>query len=115
MSDILIDAIPFVIYSMLLVKAGKVWKRLIATLPKTELRGRRGCQIHVERRKTNLLMAILMLLTLCTLVFMASNIYTLIALEKTLLSIKVFQMFVVGNCVFYWLVLDLVVKDVTTE
>ena len=57
------------------------------------------------------LAAILLLLTVCTLTFMAANAYVLGAYGKTLLSIKVFQMFVLSNCMAYWLVLDLITKD----
>lgn len=114
MSDLFVDLVPFVLYSALLLKSVKVWRQLRSRLPAKNLRkGSKGCTFAIERRKTNLLMAILLLLTLCTLAFMASNLYALIVMDKTLLSIKVFQMFVISNCAVYWLVLDLIIKDAT--
>ena len=113
MSSLIIDLVPFVLYSALLLKAVKVWRWLSARLPKEDRRNCTTCILSVERRKTNLLMAILLLLTLCTLAFMASNLYALIVMDRTLLSIKVFQMFVISNCAVYWLVLDLIIKDAT--
>jgi hypothetical protein len=56
-------------------------------------------------------MALLLLVSVCTIVFMISNVYTLQVMGKTLLSLRVFQMFVVGNCAVYWLVLDLITRD----
>lgn len=96
MSDLLIDGILFMMYLALLVKQGFIWRRM-----STRCRMSGTC-------RSNLLFAILALLTLCTLTFMAANAYVLAAFEKTLLSIRVFQMFVVSNCLAYWLVLDLI-------
>lgn len=64
-----------------------------------------------DRRKEARLAAVLLLLTVCTLTFMAANAYVLGTYGKTLLSMRVFQMFVLSNCVAYWLILDLITKD----
>jgi len=110
-----IDAVPFLLYSVLLLRAVAVWRRLRRTMAHCE--ERRSCPPamarEAERRKTNLLMALLLLVSVCTVVFMISNAYTLQEWGRTLLSLRVFQMFVVGNCAVYWLVLDLIMRDAT--
>lgn len=94
--DLLVTAGPFLLYSALLAKLFLVWKRVF-----------REKDRHREAR----LAAILLLMTLCTLTFMAANAYALEAYGKTLLSMRVFQMFVLSNYVAYWLILDLITKD----
>lgn len=94
--DLFISAVPFLLYSALLVKLFVVWKRVFRVKDKQQ-----------EAR----LAAILMLMTVCTLTFMAANFYALEVYGKTLLSIRVFQMFVLSNCMAYWLILDLITKD----
>ena len=94
--DLLVTAAPFLLYSVLLAKLFLVWKRVFRVKDR-----------HREAR----LAAILLLMTLCTLTFMAANAYVLEAYGKTLLSMRVFQMFVLSNYVAYWLILDLITKD----
>ena len=110
---LLIDAVPFALYTVLLFKSLGTWKML---------RNKVRCGSYTSddcrssyRRKINLLMAILSLLTLCTLTFMASNAYALFMFDRTLLSVRVFQLFVVSNCAAYWLVLDLISRDASLE
>lgn len=110
--NLLVDIAPFVLYTALLGKLALVWRRISSRLHHAERRVC-DCKVGGERRATNLLLAILILLTVCTLTFMASNAYALMVFETTLLSMRVFQMFVVGNCAAYWLVLDLVSRDAT--
>lgn len=109
-TEVMINAVPFVLYTLLLFKSFLIWRRL---RKKTD--GVKPLYYPVRqwevRKKVNLLMAVLALVSLCSVTFMASNIYALLMWEKTFLSLKVFQMFVVSNCAAYWLVLDLISKD----
>lgn len=98
--DFLITAVPFVIYSATLVKLHVVWC------------GVRQCK---ECARCKRLASVVGILAVCTLLFIIANAYALLDLGKTLFSMRVFQMFVVGNCVAYWLVLDLVAKDADHE
>lgn len=94
--DLLVTAMPFLMYSALLCKLFLVWKRVF--------------RVKHKQREARLA-AILLLMTLCTLTFMAANAYALEAYGNTLLSMRVFQMFVLSNYVAYWLILDLITKD----
>lgn len=98
--DIAIAAAPFLLYSALLVKLFLVWKRVFR---------------NQGRKQEARLAAVLLLMTLCTLTFMAANAYMLEVYGKTLLSMRVFQMFVLSNCVANWLILDLITKDASEE
>lgn len=91
--DWVVNTIPFVIYTVLLIKLESVWRHL----------NRAGNSDKAKR-----LIAVVAILAICTVLFMSANAYALFALGSTLLSMKFFQMFVVGNCVAYWMVLDLV-------
>lgn len=108
-----IDLIPFALYTVLLFRAIAVGRRLRVSMNNCE--EWHNCptpqRFEARRRKTNQLMALLLLVSVCTIVFMISNVYTLQVMGKTLLSLRVFQMFVVGNCAVYWLVLDLITRD----
>lgn len=94
--DLFVITVPFVLYTALLVKLFFAWRKVT---------------VMEDRVKEARLAAILLLLTICTLTFMAANIYVLQVYGKTLLSMKFFQMFVLSNCAVYWLVLDLITKD----
>lgn len=94
--DLFIITVPFVLYTALLAKLFVAWKTV---------------RVMEDRCKESRLAAILLLITVCTLTFMAANIYVLQVYGKTLLSMKFFQMFVLSNCAVYWLVLDLITKD----
>ena len=94
--DTLISTMPFLLYTALLIKLFVVWKRVFRVK---------------DRQKECGLAAILLLMTVCTLTFLAANAYTLQMSGKTLLSMKFFQMFVLSNCMAYWLILDLIIKD----
>lgn len=94
--NLLVDAVPFLIYSALLIKLAVSWRTVFRV---------------ADRKRETRLAAILLLITVCTLTFMVANAYALHAYGKTFLSMKVFQMFVLSNCAAYWLVLDLITKD----
>jgi len=94
--DQLINLVPFLLYTALLVKLVVSWRRI---------------RKMKDRCREARLTAVLLLITLCTLTFMAANAHALLFYGKTLLSFRVFQMFVLGNCAAYWLVLDLITTD----
>lgn len=110
--EFLINATPFLLYTLVLIKLFQVWR--IADVTKRREDPPMSHSERKECKQANLLMAILALLTLCTLTFMAANAYALLKMEITLLSMKVFQMFVIGNCAAYWLVLELITRDSVT-
>lgn len=94
-ANLFVNAVPFLLYGALLVKLYSAWRRV---------------RSMEDRCRETRLAAVLLLLTVCTLTFMAANAYVLEAYGKTLLSMRVFQMFVLSNYVAYWLILDLITK-----
>lgn len=92
--DVVITILPFLLYSGLLVKVMWSWRK-VRKMP--------------DGKSGSALTALLGMLTLCTLTFMVANAYAIHIWGNTFLSFRVFQMFVLANCVAYWLVLDLVV------
>lgn len=93
---LVIDILPFVIYTALLVKILTSWFALK----------------HIEQKARSGLAAILLLASVVIVLFIASNVYALAMYGKTFLSIRVFQMFVVGNCVVYWLLIEYVIRSI---
>jgi glucan phosphoethanolaminetransferase (alkaline phosphatase superfamily) len=93
--DMAVSAAPFILYTAILLKLLLVWRRIF--------------KISDKRRESRLA-AILLLMTVCTLTFMIANAYVLQVYGKTLMSVRVFQMFVLSNCLVYWLTLDLITK-----
>ena len=98
--DVAITVLPFLLYSGLLVKLVWSWIK-VRKMPN----GKRG----------STLTALLGMLTICTLTFMVANGYAIHIWGSTFLSFRVFQMFVLANCVAYWLVLDLVAGEADRE
>lgn len=98
--DTAVASVPFLLYSALLIKLFVVWKRIFRVKDR-----------HREAR----LAAILLLMTVCTMTFLVANAYALEVYGKTLMSMRVFQMFVLSNCMAYWLILDLITKDAREE
>lgn len=98
--DVVVTALPFLLYSVLLGKLAWSWGRV---------------RRIADRRKEGRLAAIIAIIALCTLTFMVANAYAIHIWGKTFLSFKVFQMFVLGNCLAYWLVLDLVAGEAESE
>lgn len=98
--DVVVMALPFLLYSGLLVKLIWSWIK-VRRMP------------HCKRESR--LAAILGMMTICTLTFMAANWYAIHMWGSTFLSFRVFQMFVLANCVAYWLVLDLVAGEAERE
>ena len=95
-SNLFVNAAPFLLYGALLFKLYSAWRRV---------------RSMEDRCRETRLAAVLLLLTVCTLTFMAAYAYALEVYGKTFLSLRVFQMFVLSNCAAYWLVLDLITKD----
>lgn len=93
--DLFINFLPFILYTGLLGKLFVSWLSL---------------RCIREGGKTALA-AILLLASVTIVLFLASNVYTLAVYGKTFLSIRVFQMFVIANCLVYWVLIDLVVRD----
>lgn len=97
--DVGIDLLPFVLYVGLLIKLLLSWMTL------------KG----VSQEHRSPAAAVLLLTCLVIVLFIASNIYTLGVYGKTFLSIRVFQMFVVGNCVVYWVLIEMLVKSIRKQ
>lgn len=91
-----IDYIPFVIYALLIGKIVMSW------------RGLKG----IDDQSRSKLAAPLLLVVLVSLIFMIANVYALAVFGKTFLSIRVYQMFVIGNCVAFWALINIVVSMV---
>lgn len=95
-----VDLTPFLIYSAVLWKVWSSW-RLV----------KRGADLARRHRMA----AVLGLLGLVVACFLAANAYALAFYGKTYLSIRMFQLFLAGNCAVYWLVLDILTKDSVPE
>lgn len=98
--DVLVTVLPFLLYG------GLMWKLLLSWSRVRKIQ---------DRRKESRLAAVLGVLALCTMLFMVANAYAIHIWGQTFLSFRVFQMFVLSNCVAYWLVLDLVAKEAAEE
>ena len=94
--DAVIKFVPFLIYGLLLVKLFVSYQKI------------HGIHDKVRERK---LTALIAMLALCTVLFMAANAYAIEFMNKTLLSIRVVQIFAIGNCLLYWLVIDFVSEE----
>lgn len=98
--NLLIDLVPFLIYGAVLLKVWGSWRQ-VKTSP--------------DEVRRNRMVAVLILLSVVVVCFLAGSAYTYIAYGKSYLSIRVFQLFVVGNCAVYWLLLDILTKDSVPE
>ena len=98
--DVLITVLPFALYG------GLLWRLLVSWVRVRKIR---------DRKKEGRLAAVLGVLALCTMLFMVANAYAIHIWGQTFLSFRVFQMFVLSNCVAYWLVLDLVAREAAED
>lgn len=89
-----IDYIPFLIYALLIGKIMMSWMAMKSIDPNSRSK----------------LAAPLLLVVVVALVFMVANLYALAVFGKTLISIRVYQMFVVGNCVALWVLINIIVN-----
>lgn len=94
--DMLVDLTPFVIYLAVLGKIYRSWKLIKA---------------EADEARRNKLAAVLLILTVVIALFLGSNVYALAVYGKTYLSLRMFQLFIIGNCIVYWLLIDVVTKD----
>lgn len=97
--DVLVDLAPFAMYTAVLIKLYRSWRTVKSDVP----------DVHRSR-----LAAVMTLLAVVIGCFLAANVYALAVYGKTYLSLHVFQLFIMGNCVVYWLVIDLLTKDAVT-
>jgi hypothetical protein len=65
-----------------------------------------------DKRKESLLTVLLLVMIISILAFVGANAYMLQNQGKTLLSIRMFQVFVIANFFVYWLVITLLRKEV---
>lgn len=93
--NMIVDFLPFVIYTGLLGKMLMCWRSLKV----------------LDEKSRSPLAAIMLLACIVIVLFLVSNVYALSVYGKTFLSIRVFQMFVLGNCIVYWLLIDLLVRN----
>lgn len=68
-----------------------------------------------NRRSETLLTAILLIMMISILTFVAANAYMLQYRGETLLSMRLFQVFVMANFFVYWLILTLLRKEIMDE
>lgn len=93
----------FVDYAIFLGYAGLLWHSVSAWLHLKKL---------ADKRKESLLTAILLVMMISILAFVGANLYLLQYRGETLLSMRVFQIFVVANFFVYWLIITLLRKEV---
>lgn len=91
-----IDAIPFLIYGAVLLKVIKSWKLV---------------KVAADPTRRHRMASILILFSVVVICLLGANGYALLVYGKTYLSIRGFQIFLVVNCLVYWLVLDILTKD----
>lgn len=95
-------ATHFLDYSIFLVYSILLWQAI-------------SCWIHMKRlkdkRKESLLNSLIIVLIISILAFVGSNAYMLTYRGETLLTIRMFQVFVMANFFVYWLILALLRKE----
>jgi hypothetical protein len=94
--NFLVDMAPFVMYFAVLIKLYRSYRAISKAGISEAWRAR--------------VLGILALLTLVIGTLLASNAYALAIYGKTFMSLRVFQMFIMGNCVVYWLIIDVLIK-----
>lgn len=92
----IVDVVPFVLYSAVLFKVWQSWKKV---------------RVAADDTRRHRMASILILFSVVVICLLGVNAYALIVTGKTYLSIRGFQLFLVVNCVVYWLVLDIMTKD----
>lgn len=65
-----------------------------------------------DKRKESILTALLLVMMISILAFVGANAYLLQYRGETLLSMRLFQIFVVANFFVYWLMITLLRKEV---
>lgn len=98
--DMAIDISPFLLYGAVLCKVWQSWKKV---------------KLNADPVRRNRMASILILFSVVVFCLLGANGYALLVTGKTYLSIRGFQLFMVANCVVYWLVLDILTKDSIPE
>lgn len=91
-----IDSVPFLLYGAVLLKVLQSWKKV---------------KVAADPTRRHRMASILILFSVVVICLLGANGYALLVYGKTYLSIRGFQLFLVVNCVVYWLVLDILTKD----
>ncbi len=94
--NLLIDISPFTLYGAVLWKVFKSWNLV---------------KVAADPTRRQRMAPILILFSVVVICLLGANGYALLVYGKTYLSIRGFQLFLVVNCVVYWLVLDILTKD----
>tara|TARA_R110002124_G_scaffold208224_3_gene374640 strand:- start:39 stop:359 length:321 start_codon:yes stop_codon:yes gene_type:complete len=93
----------FVDYGIFLAYSVLLWQTLASW---------RHLKRVTNKRKESILNAILLVMVISILTFVAANAYMLQYRGETLLSIRLFQIFVVANFFVYWLMITLLRREV---
>lgn len=93
----------FVDYAIFLGYSILLWQTLTSWL---QLRRSNG------RKRESILTALLLVMMISILAFVAANLYLLQYRGETLLSMRLFQIFVVANFFVYWLIITLLRREV---
>lgn len=92
-----VDYLIFLGYSLLLWQTLSSWWKL---------------RRIADKRKESLLTALLLVMMISILAFVGANAYMLQYRGETLLTMRLFQIFVMANFFVYWLILTLLNKEV---
>lgn len=93
----------FVDYGIFLAYSVLLWQTLASW---------RHLKRVTNKRKESILNAILVVMVISILAFVGANAYMLQYRGETLLSIRLFQIFVVANFFVYWLMITLLRREV---
>lgn len=94
--NLLVDVCPFLIYTAVLFKVWRSWSKV---------------KVSADVARRHRMASILLLFSVVVICLLGANAYAFISTGKTYLSIRGFQIFLVGNCVVYWVVIDILTKD----
>lgn len=98
--NLVVDVFPFLMYSAVLFKVWQSWSKV---------------KVSADAARRHRMAAILILFSVVVICLLGANAYAFVATGKTYLSIRGFQIFLVGNCIVYWLVIDILTKDSIPE
>lgn len=94
--NLVVDSAPFMMYVAVLWKLHSSWQKI---------------KEGAEEFRRNKVAAVMLVLALLVFLLLGSNVYALVAYGKTFFSIRVFQMFLIGNCVLYWWLIGIITDD----
>lgn len=90
-------------YSIFLVYSALLWQAISCWWQMKSLK---------DKRKESLLNALVIVMIVSILTFVGANAYMLTYRGETLLTMRMFQVFVMANFFVYWLILALLKKEV---